>query len=383
MEISMKRLNWLSWLAVVIFIFGLTSVSWAMESDVDKLLQLLIKKGVISEQDAAEFRADLAVSKQEEKEKQKEFNITAGKPVKISGYTQLRYQSLQEDGKNDSFDIRRSRLDIKGNLTPQFDYEFQGEWAGSSPKLLDAVLGYTISPELRFSGGQIKLPFSLENVTSDAKMETINRSQIVEALAARKKDVIGDQNGRDIGVQASGSLFKSGDRAIVDYAIGVFDGAGINATDNNDQKDLAGRIVVHPIPGLDVGGSFYHGDDRWGNNSTSNQTRDRVGAEFAYYYKSLDLKGEYIRGKDGSTKKDGWYLLAGYYVIPNVVQGVVKYDSFDPDRNKDDNRTNVTTLGLNWNVNKWALLQLDYEFKTEQGTAIDNNVLSSQLTLQF
>lgn len=379
----MKNRVCISWLVVSIFVLVLASLSWSVESDVDKLLQLLIKKGVITEQDAAEFRADLAVSKQEEKEQQKVFNVTASKPIKISGYTQLRYQSLQENGKNDSFDIRRSRLDIKGKLTPQFDYEFQGEWAGSSAKLLDAVLGYTISPELRFSGGQMKLPFSLENVTSDTKMETINRSQVVEALAARKKDVIGDQNGRDIGIQANGSLFIVEDRSIVDYAIGVFDGAGINASDNNDQKDLAGRIVVHPISGLDIGGSFYRGEDRWGSNSTLNQTRNRVGAEFAYYYKALDFKGEYIRGKDGSTKKDGWYFLGGYYFIPNKLQGVVKYDTYDPDRNKADNRTNITTLGLNWNVNKWALLQLDYEFKDEEGTSVDNNVLSSQLTLQF
>jgi phosphate-selective porin OprO and OprP len=379
----MKRIAGLSWLVVSIFIFVMISVSWSSESEVDKLLQLLIKKGVITEQDAAEFRADLAVSKQEEKEKQKEFNITAGKPIKISGYTQLRYQSLQEDGKNDGFDIRRSRIDIKGNLTSQFDYEFQGEWAGSSAKLLDAVLGYTIIPELKLTGGQFKIPFSLENFISDAKLETINRSQVVEALAARKKDVIGDQNGRDIGVQASGSLFKTEDRAIVDYAIGVFDGAGINATDNNDQKDLAGRVVVHPIPGLNIGGSFYRGDDRWGKNSTLNQTRDRVGAEFAYYYKALDLKGEYIRGKDGSTKKDGWYLLGGYYVIPHVLQGIVKYDTYDPDRSKDDDRANVTTLGLNWIVNKWALLQVNYEYKDEQGTEVGNNVFSTQLTLQF
>jgi phosphate-selective porin len=379
----MKHIFHFRWLVISLLVFALTPVTRASESEVYKLLELLIKKGVIMQEDAAGLRADLAVSKQAEKDKQKEFGVVAGKPIKISGYTQLRYQSLEEKGKNDSFDIRRARLDIKGDLSEGFDYRFQGDFAGSSAKLLDATFGYKVNPYLKLTAGQFKIPFSQENLTSSPKLETINRSQVVEALVARSKDVIGNQNGRDIGVQASGSFLQTDDRYLFDYAVGVFDGAGINASDNNDRKDFAGRIVVHPIQGLDIGGSFYTGDDRWGKNSTSNQTRDRVGIECAYVYKSLNLKGEYIRGKDGSTKKDGWYLQSGYYIIPNKVQGVLKYDTFDPDRETDNDKTNVSTLGLNWYVNKWAFLQVDYEFKDEQGTKVDNDVFSTQLTLQF
>lgn len=60
----------------VFFIFGwliaslfLTSaLSWAAESDVDRLLEFLIKEKVITQEKATEFRADLAVKKQEEKQ---------------------------------------------------------------------------------------------------------------------------------------------------------------------------------------------------------------------------------------------------------------------------------------------------------------------------
>ena len=36
----------------------------------------------------------------------------------------------------------------------------------------------------------------------------IDRSQVVEALVARGKDVIGNQNGRDIGIQIGGGILK-------------------------------------------------------------------------------------------------------------------------------------------------------------------------------
>ncbi|MDI6783249.1 MAG: porin [bacterium] len=379
----MRTIPAFRWRLLSLFFLVVSPVGWAGESEVDKLLDLLVEKGVVTKEESAGFRADLAVQKQEEKEKQKEFSVIAGKPIKISGYTQIRYQALAEKDKNDSFDVRRARLDIKGDITERFDYRFQGEFAGSSAKLLDATIGYKVNPDLKFTVGQFKVPFSQENLISSPKLETINRSQVVEALVARGKDVIGNQNGRDIGVQASGSFKLRDDRTLFDYAVGLFNGSGINTSDANDQKDFASRVVFHPIKGLDVGGSYYNGEGKWGKTTATNQNRDRVGVEFAYGTESLTLKGEYIAGKDGTTKKDGWYLLGGYYVIPKKVQGVVKYDSYDPDTEASTDKSNVATLGANWYVAKWALLQLNYELKKEQGKEIDNNALLAQLTLQF
>lgn len=377
-----------SWLLISLLVFS--SIALAEESDVDKLLDLLVEKGVLKKDDAAGFRADLAVKKQEEKETKKEFNVVAAKPIKISGYTQVRFQSFAEDNKTDSFDIRRARLDIRGDITERFDYRFQGEFGGNKgPFLLDATAGYKFSPWLKATAGQFKIPFSLENLTSSPKLETINRSQVVEALVARGKDVIGNQNGRDIGVQASGSFFQKDDRYLFDYTAGIFDGAGINTLDNNDQKDFVGRLVFHPIKGLDVGGSFYNGFDKWNLNPSdpksvpTNQDRDRVGAEIAYVNELLSLKGEYIAGVDGNTDKDGWYVQGGYFIFPKKLEAVLKYDTFDPDKKKNDNESDVYTLGANWYFNKWAFLQANYEIKRERNKEIDNNVFTGQLTLQF
>ncbi len=45
----------------------LVPLSFAVESDVDRLLDLLVEKKVVSAEDAAAFKGDLAIKKQEEK----------------------------------------------------------------------------------------------------------------------------------------------------------------------------------------------------------------------------------------------------------------------------------------------------------------------------
>ena len=129
----MKNFLVLGWLLVTLS--ALSPASFAAESDTDRLLDLLVEKGVVTKEDAAGLRAELAVKKQEEKQTQREFPLVAGKPIRLSAYTQVRYLFLEEKDKTDSFDIRRARVDIKGDVTERLDYRVQADFAGSSPNL--------------------------------------------------------------------------------------------------------------------------------------------------------------------------------------------------------------------------------------------------------
>ncbi|MBI5418233.1 substrate-binding domain-containing protein [Candidatus Poribacteria bacterium] len=146
-----------SWLLINLFVFK--QISFAAESDVDKLLDLLIEKNVVTKDDASGLRADLALKKQEEKESQKEFVVIAGNPVKISGYTQVRF--LQDKTSTETFDIRRVRLDIKGDITERFDYRTQIEFGGSykykSVVLAPIKNGKYNSTDIAVSGGPLLL----------------------------------------------------------------------------------------------------------------------------------------------------------------------------------------------------------------------------------
>jgi len=386
---------------VLFMLFFCASLSLAGESDMDKLLDLLLEKGVITQEEAAGFRADVAVKKQAEKEKQKEFAVVAEKLLKLSGYIQNRYQMLEEKNKADGFDIRRARLTLKGDITDRFSYKLQQDFGGGSPKLIDAEIGFNLNPHLKIYAGQFKIPFSQENLLSSAKMDIINRSQVVEALVARGKDVLGNHNGRDIGIMANGSFYKISDTYLIDYALGIFNGAGINVADKNEAKDVVGRLLFHPLKGLAIGGSYYHGGNLFSTSKLikSKYDRNRIGAEFAFDYKNLSLIGEYITGKDGeydkdkctyvpdskktSTKKDGYYVQSGFYFIPKKFQVVARLDNFDPDKDVSKNATNVLTIGSTWFFNKCTKIQVNYEYKDEEGKAVTNNTLLAQLQIGY
>lgn len=403
----------------------------AGESDLDKLIDLMIEKKLITIEEAAALRADLAIKKQAEKEKQKEFTIIGEKLVKLSSYVQTRYQNFEEKGSydkntkkfknNDGFDIRRARVTLKGNITERFCYKLQQEFGGESVKLLDAELSYESDSYLKINIGQFKIPFSQENLISSAKMDLINRSQVVEALAARGKDINGNYNGREIGVMTSGSFWQLNDAYIIDYALGMFNGAGINITDRNEEKDFAGRLVFHPLifhslfKSLTIGGSYYDGGHLFSiaDIEKKKYNRERIGAEIAYDYKNLSFWGEYITGTDGdydklngkyvasqqdtiykykkdknkfsaANKKEGFYLQAGFFFIPKKLQAVLRFDNYNPNIVKAKDAVSVYTIGANWSFNKWAKIQVNYEYKDEEkGKEVDNNVLLAQFQIGF
>jgi phosphate-selective porin OprO and OprP len=361
--------------------WGFVSGLYAGVSETDALIQLLLQKKLITPEEAAALRADLAVQKQEEKDKQKEFQVTASKPIQLSGYTQFRYRSDRTI--TDTFDIRRARLTLKGGLGMGFDYMLQSDFAGSSAKLMDAALGWRLNDAFKVTAGQQKIPFSQENLIGDNVMETINRSQVVESLVARSGDVIGNQNGRDIGLMVGGNFNLFGRPGLLEYAVGGFNGSGMNTADTNERKDLVGRLIAHPFEGFSIGGSFYTGRYTLPSALTKEDVRQRAGGEIAYLNGPFVFKGEYIHGYDARKEKDGWYALAAYTTGLHHLQAVLKYDTFDPDKSMSKNEENITTIGINCNCSKWAQVQVNYEIKDETGKEISNNAFTVQFQLQF
>ncbi len=388
---------------LLIFIAFLTfGISKAQTAD--DVFNLLIQKGLVKQTEADSIRAEYAFNQQTIKEKQKTFGVVSGRNISIGGYTQVRYQSLQEPKKIDGFDIRRARLDIKGTFSPEWEYRLQTDFA-VSPKIIDAYFVYKPYDGFKITGGQFIVPNSLENTTPDNTLETIDRAQ-VSGLVNRNKDAIGDQNGRDIGLQVSGSLFQnSSNRFLLDYYLGYFNGQGINKGDLNESKDIAARLVAHPTTFLDFGVSYSNGYDNWettaakaatytGNVLTkaptnainTNNVQNRIGADVAVNYNLFSLRAEYLQAQQGyGLKKDGWYAQVGYFVIPTKVQLVAKYDSFDKDKKIAKNTTEFLTLGTNYYVNSFTKIQINYKrYSDNFATASGNkDEIVAQLQLKF
>jgi phosphate-selective porin OprO and OprP len=349
------------------------------------VLNVLVSNNSISQQQADSLRADAAVKQQKADSAKKSFWVSAARQMQLTGFTQLRYQLLDEAGKNDGFDLRRARLRLKGDITPAFGYNVQVDLA-DKPKLLDAFGEVRIARYLIITAGQFLIPFSLENLTPTAKLDFIERAQAVESMVGFSKDVTGNQYGRDIGIMAGGTLVKKTDRSVLEYRLGLLNGSGINIPDTaNEAKDVVARLIFNPVKGLSLGVSGYNGWDKaiHPDEPGKSQVRNRLGIDASYVTDRISVKGEYIRGRDGVTDKQGWYLQAGCFVMPRRLQVLARYDTYDPSMSNTDNISTLYVIGANINFNSWSRLQVNYTFRQEEGPAVNNNVFALQFQIGF
>ena len=374
----------------------------------EDLLKLLTRKGTITQAEADSL-SNAYVFKNNRADKTDTLPIIyLGNNIRLTGFTQIRYQNYQQTGKPDEFDIRRARLDVQGNFAKQWDYRLLVDFVGAtgatgtaptggalvSPTLLDAYVAYKPFKAFKITAGQQIVPLSLENQVPDRALETVDRSQVVNALVGRKGDAsnglvdsIGNQNGRDLGIVVSGNLFKTkGKSYLVDYYLGLFNGAGINVVDNNQSKDFTTRLVFHPFKNLSIGGSFYDGYDHFTSNVNKDQSRLRWGGELAFKYKLFAFTSEYLRGQEGNKNPvihDGWYAQASYYFVPKKLQGLVKFDTYNQNLGKPGLTNTYYIFGVNYLFNAWSKVSVDYAWRTEAGANVANDVITVQLQLAF
>jgi phosphate-selective porin OprO/OprP len=314
-----------------------------------------------------------------------QFSSLSNLPLEFSGYIHIRYQHYDQTGNNDGFDIQRARLNLRSTISPKWTFRIQVEFAGKgAPKLIDAYGEWHVNSYLNFTVGQFYIPLSLESLTPEYLQESIYRSQVVEALSNRTKDITGDNIGRDIGAQINGGLLNLTDRNFVDYKFGIFNGAGINVTaDNNNYKDLAGRLVFHPLTGIDFGTSVYHGFAVYGTKVQSH-LHNRQGCDVSIKYSNFIFKAEYLQGKDSSNlSRSGYYVEGGYFIVPKVLQVLLKYDTYNPNLDKANNYFSDYTICFGYSFTNVSRIQAAYIFRREHETQINNNYAAVRLQLGF
>jgi len=386
-------------------VWSVIGVSSAAAGESDALIKLLIKKGLITEQELAQVEGELTAQQPqaarptaeaprtlEERLAKLEKDI-GDKSVIHVGQGTLKLGGLVQgwafwDGNdNDRFRIRRTELKFAGDIlgderfkyTIMIDPSQVQEDNTRRSVLQDAI--FTIDrlpflPHHKVDLGQYKLPITEEGLRSSAKLDFAERSLIGRTF--------GDQ--RDIGAMLTG------DWPYVTYQLGVFNGSGQNQAERDDQKDLAARIVVRPLKAfelvgsepelgqLELGISGYHRP----NHGSTNEKK-RLGYEARYEYQNLVLKWEYLFGQgtasgnattENTNKAAGWYAQAGYTFAPWCpnLQGVIRFESWDPNELVSLDKEHDLTVGLNYLIAKHnAKVQLDWVHKDEQGDEIGND----------
>ncbi|HDJ24038.1 MAG TPA: hypothetical protein ENF17_09130 [Candidatus Aminicenantes bacterium] len=287
-----------------------------------------------------------------------------------SGYGQVQYDSFQE--RTDTFRWRRARLSLKAKTSNGLQLKIQID-PTRAPSLIDLDLSLALSSLAVVHVGQFKVPFSLENLTSSSRLDTINRSRTVELLCPGQDN---KAKGRDIGISVSGEWLK------VKYSLGLFNGAGINCKDDNDQKDIAGRFVFEPTSSLALGYSFYRGTIG-SSEEVFQEKKRRNDLEAQLRTGRFFVRGEWIWGSTGEKKAEGAYILGGYELVSDKALFIFRLDKVDPDKSSPIDDFKVTTFGLTWFLGKKSKLQINYEIHQEKEIKVDNNVFLTQLQIGF
>jgi len=159
---------------------------------------------------------------------------------------------------------------------------------------LELEPAWTLSLQL----GQYLTPYGIENPSTENNRPTINQAQYISRLGF----------GRDIGLVATGGLEHRNDPSavttpLVNYTVGVFNGAGANSFDNNNGVDGLVRLQLNPFyrfadnfRNLSFGGNILEGN--LGSRSPL-PTKRRFGGDIQWLRKPFLLTAEYVHSEDG------------------------------------------------------------------------------------
>jgi phosphate-selective porin len=275
---------------------------------------------------------------------------------------------------NDRFYLRRARLNAVGKFLEELDFKLEIELGGAiantsalRAQLTDGYVNWNRYPQANVRVGQFKTPFGYEQLYSDPRLFTIERSLVNDRLT----------QSRQLGMQVGGDLLDKR----LSYAAGAFNGTGANNNFNDDDRFLmAARLsgvlwqgkLLGQSASWSLGGNAYSSEDTnvaqaadFGFDSTpSTPDRDNVfsgerhatgfdtqvqAGRFDLWAEALRTEWEPASGRPRkSFESDGWYVQGSYYVVKDRLQAVLKSERFDPQSTAGGDATEIGTAGLNW-----------------------------------
>lgn len=283
-----------------------------------------------------------------------------------------------EDGYSSSFSISRLRAYFQGTVyKPWIGYRLEVEFSNTntdgSNKIKD---GYVEVSKVKLAAvrlGQYKVPFSLQELTSDQRGEFIERAITNMKFAA----------GRDLGVMLWGT---TPDKRF-GYQAGVFNGGGEGRSQDDQKLMGAARVWVAPLGEyklsegpvdnpdkviLHVGAGVRTGETARG--SATPGVFEKVDNERAWNLEAAVrfwrcfATAEYFRMTDErknpvaapKVHAAGWHAQFGIMAVPRHLEIAVRYAVIDPEQDVPAGRVSEKRLAASWFVSGHALkLQLD------------------------
>jgi phosphate-selective porin OprO/OprP len=334
-----------------------------------------------------------------------EYKLTLG------GYVQMNFESgdvsafegrFGANALKDRFRLRRARITLTGEFAEQFDFKVEGDYEQSDGLSTATRTGFSGTdifinwhgvPEANVRVGQFKSPFGLEWLSADTAIFTIERSLPTGAITQE----------RQIGAMLWGKPLTNilpDHKDLVTYYAGIFNGNNRNINNNDNNEFMyVGRLELLAFDGklmgqeanLKLGGDYFFSRDATGT-TISPYTNLRVNADGSLTAYTLtepderhawsldawlkigrfDLIGEYLaervrpRTAPGVAptftefEAKGFYVQGSYFLVPNKLQAVVKWEHLDPGQVGNDGIQSITG-GLNYLIHGQGLqLMLNY-----------------------
>ncbi|MEP7326269.1 MAG: porin, partial [Gemmatimonadota bacterium] len=133
------------------------------------------------------------------------------------------------------FLLRRVRPIFEATVFKIYDFRVMPDFGAGTTVLQDAYIEARFAPGFRVRSGKYKPPVGLERLQSANDIVFVERGLPTQLVP-----------NRDVGVQLSGDLFKGRVSYAAALMNGVLDGS-LGDGDNNDDKDLAGRLLFTPF----------------------------------------------------------------------------------------------------------------------------------------
>lgn len=366
-------------LMIGIVLLGLTGTVWAG----DTLIKTLQNKGVLTEEEAA------AIMTEQEKER-KSVLPKALEGLSVGGVAFIDY-SAGTTGKNgtdfNKFSLTRGYINVKKDVTPWL----KARVTPDVTQITTALNSQKGDLELRMKYYYVDFLIPGYGLLTDndlrvglAQMPWLDFQEpinIYRMQGTMFQERFGNFDSSDLGVGLIGNLGGKLNKELQEqvgyatpyngrygsYHIGVYNGAGYHAIEDNQNKVIEGRITIRPLPdatpGLQV---TYLGISGKGNKATNPDWRNNS-AFISYQNKQIVLTGEYVLAKGnqkGENEKDKTgYSIFGDFRLP-FYEGLAimaRYDVWDPDTDASNDKEKLTIGGVSYRVFGNNYLLVAYE----------------------
>jgi hypothetical protein len=332
--------------------------------------------------------------------------------LKINGIFDLEYEKADGPGNSDptkavgdekgSFDQYHFNIlmefPVSDNLTVKghIEYAHAPQLTGKTDsqgaiKMEWAYVEYMASNHLQVRGGMVLTPFGFYNEIHDATPTFLSIRTpwgIYRSTKAGSTDAMFPKF--STGIFVAGRYFPE-TRFSLNYDVYVANGE--NATNNeaerddNSNKAIGGRLMVTPITGINIMGSYYDGKKQTGVASQADHTACAVGAEYVPYYIPYHAKfrGEYAVSKLGDVTQVGWYGEGSYTF--GKIRPYVRFGVLDPDTDQDDDHWTEWVYGINYQFQSGFFLKVEDRRmggdSANTGVNQDYNELAAALAVAF